>query len=64
VSDIYDVFRKGPNGFEWIEAVEGLQNAKTEVKIMMRADPGHTYVYDLRRTTVVRQVPANNLTLF
>jgi hypothetical protein len=64
LSEIYDVFRKGPDGFEWIESVEGLQNARTEVKKMMSADPGHTYVYDLRRRTVVRQGSTGNVTLF
>lgn len=64
VGAIYDVFRKGPDGFEWIEVVEGLENARAEVKNMNRANPGQMYVYDLRRKTVVRQAPGQDSTHF
>lgn len=52
---IYDVFKKGPDGYVWVEAVEGFENARTRVRKLTRLEPGE-YVYDLRRKIVVRQV--------
>lgn len=50
---IYDVFRKFPDGQVWVDAVEGMENARVRVMNIMEAEPGEYYVYDLIRKTVV-----------
>lgn len=53
---IYDVFRKFPDGQVWVEAVEGMENARKRVMNIMNAEPGEYCVYDLAKKTIVLEV--------
>ncbi|MFY9688788.1 MAG: hypothetical protein WA369_05340 [Candidatus Acidiferrales bacterium] len=44
----YDIFRKLPAGDPvWVEAVRGLEDAKSRVQELVSARPGDYYIYDL-----------------
>ncbi len=47
VNETYDIFRElAETGPIWIEAVHGLENAKTRVTELLEARPGNYFIYD------------------
>jgi hypothetical protein len=50
----YDIFRKLPAGEPvWVEAVQGLEDAKSRLSELVTVRPGDYYIYDLGRERIV-----------
>jgi hypothetical protein len=49
VSYKLDIFRKLPDGhFLWVNAVEGLEEAKSQLRRLAKLNPGDYMIYDTR----------------
>lgn len=60
-----DIFRTLPDGqFLWIEAVEGLEEAKSQLNKLAEEEPGDYFIYDTHQgcrvefLSVARQKPS------
>jgi hypothetical protein len=50
----YDIFRKLPAGEPvWVEAVQGLEDAKSRLQELATVRPGDYYIYDLGHERIV-----------
>jgi len=53
-SATYDIFRKLPAGEPvWVEAVQGLEDAKSRLNELVSVRPGDYYIYDLGHERIV-----------
>jgi len=53
-SATYDIFRKLPAGEPvWVEAVNGLEDAKSRLNELVAVRPGDYYIYDLGHERIV-----------
>lgn len=51
----YDVFKRLPGGPLWIQAVEGMDEARMLVTFLCSRDAGTYFVYDTSRAEVVAE---------
>ena len=52
----FDIFKKLPDGHPiWIKAVEGLDEAKSQLRQMAQSSPGDYFICNLRNGNVITQ---------
>ena len=57
----YDIFRRLPDGGPiWIEAVQTLEGARARLALLLEAQPGDYFVYDLVHNKIVEIVEYAN----
>lgn len=50
----FDIFRRLPDGQPlWVQAVEGLEEAKLQLTHLVKASPGTYFIFDARRSAII-----------
>lgn len=50
----FDIFRRLPDGQPlWVQAVEGLEEAKMQLARLVQANPGEYFIFDMSSSAIV-----------
>ena len=51
----FDIFKRLPDGHPlWVKAVEGLEEAKAQLRGLMASSPGDYFIYSVRNACVIQ----------
>jgi hypothetical protein len=54
VSVKFDLFRRLPDGQPlWVQAVEGLEEAKLQLARLVKANPGSYFIFDVATSAII-----------
>jgi len=55
----FDIFKKLPDGHPlWVKAVEGLEEAKSQLARLAASSPGEYFIYSVRNGCVIHAIMA------
>jgi len=51
----FDIFKRLPDGHPlWVKAVEGLEEAKSQLRGLMAISPGDYFIYSVRNASIIQ----------
>jgi hypothetical protein len=51
----FDIFKKLPDGTPlWVEAIDGLEEARTQLSRLAASSPGEYFIYSLQNRSIVQ----------